>query len=288
MMGQALAAGLAMAFTGRILSAAAAGSFASWPLLATLPPWRIAFVFAGAIGLLVVLGMTLTREPPRHQAGPAQPAPTPGESALVLGQSRGAGAALSGLRHLLRRGLWFGGVATRHADARLPYHAADRGARLGPLSMLFSAIGPLVGGWLVDRSMKRGQVMTRFTILTIAPLLALPSTLAVLAPGVTLAMVIVASGNAVYAVAGTVMFSTLQSIVPPRMRATSIALTLVLNTLLGATCGPLLVATMTEKLFGDPASVGWSIALVAGPAVVLGSVLFALGGRAMRKASPSH
>ncbi|WP_245653890.1 MFS transporter, partial [Novosphingobium rosa] len=94
MMGQALAAGLAMAFTGRILSAAAAGSFASWPLLATLPPWRIAFVFAGIIGLLVVLGMTLTREPPRHQVGPAMPTPTPGESARWFWDNRAVLAPL--------------------------------------------------------------------------------------------------------------------------------------------------------------------------------------------------
>lgn len=286
MMGQALAAGLAMAFTGRILSAAAAGAFAHWPLLATLPPWRIAFVIAGASGLLVVLAMMTTREPPRRQQGPVLPIPTPGESARWFWSNKAVLAPLY-VGFAVCFVAAYGAAAWQPTMLMRSFHITPQivGARLGPLSMLFSATGPLIGGWLVDRSMKRGQVMSRFTILSIAPLLALPSTLAVLAPTVNWAMVIVASGNAVYAVSGTVMFATLQEIVPPRMRGTSIALTLVLNTLLGATCGPLLVAMVTERVLGDPAAVGWSVALVAAPAVVLGGLLFAIGGRAMRRAS---
>jgi len=284
MMGQALAAGIAMAFTGRILSAAAGGAFAHWPLLATLPPWRIAFIMAGASGLLVVLGMLATREPPRRQQGPVLAAPSLGESAIWFWSNRAVLAPLY-FGFAICFIAAYGAAAWQPTMLMRGFHVTTQvvGARLGPLSMLFSAIGPLIGGWLVDRSMQRGQVMSRFTILAIAPLLAVPSTLAVLAPSATWAMVIVASGNAVYAVAGTVMFATLQAIVPPRMRGTSIALTLVFNTLLGATCGPLLVAMVTEKVLGDPASVGWSIALVSAPAVVLGAGLFALGGRAMRR-----
>jgi hypothetical protein len=59
---------------------------------------------------------------------------------------------------------------------------------------------------------------------------------------------------------------------------------LVMNTILGATCGPLLVAGMTS-LLGDPAKVGWSIAMVAGPSVVLGAALFAIARRAARRAA---
>lgn len=285
MMGQALAAGIAMAFTGRILSAAATGAFAHWPLLASLPPWRIAFVMAGAIGLLVVLGMTFTREPLRRQTSAAPTAPSLAESARWFWDNRG-----------ILTPLYFGFaicfIAAYGAAAWQPtmlmrgFHVSIQsvGAQLGPLSMLFSAIGPLIGGWLVDRAMKRGQLMSRFTILAVGPFLALPSTLAVMAPSVTSAMVIVASGNAVFAVIGTVMFATLQEIVPPRMRGTSIALTLVFNTLLGATCGPLLVAMVTEKVLADPNAVGWSIAMVAAPALVVGGALYALGSHAMRKA----
>ena len=80
------------------------------------------------------------------------------------------------------------------------------------------------------------------------------------------------------------MFATLQAIVPPRMRGSSIALTLVLNTLIGATCGPLLIATITQRVMHDPALVGWSIAMVVIPCLTAGAVLYALARRAISRA----
>jgi hypothetical protein len=66
------------------------------------------------------------------------------------------------------------------------------------------------------------------------------------------------------------------------MRGSAISLTLVLNTLFGATLGPLLVATLTERVFGDPTRVGWSIAMVVLPCVIGASLLYALAARNMK------
>jgi MFS family permease len=285
MMGQALAQGLGMGFTGLILAKATAGAFATWPLLGSLAPWRVVFVLSGSIGLLVVLAMLSTREPERRGSQGHVVVPSMAESASWFWANKAVLAPLY-LGFAVCFIAAYGGAAWQPTMLMRGFGVSPQfvGQWLGPLSMLFSAIGPLLGGWLVDRSMQAGKPMLRFTLLSFMPLLALPSTLAVLAGDARLAAFIVATGNAVYAVCGTLMFATLQSIVPPRMRGTSIALTLVMNTLLGAACGPLLVASATNGLLGDPAKVGWAIALVAGPAVMLGAGLFALGRRGALRA----
>jgi len=286
MMGQSLAQGLGIAFTGLVLSAAAKGAFTAWPVLGTLAPWRTVFVISGSLGLVVVLGMLTTREPERRGQSPLAAHPGIGESAAWFWRNRAVLAPL-----YLGFGVCF--IAAYGAGAWQPtmlmrgYGVSPQfvGAWLGPLSMLFSATGPLVGGWLLDRSMKAGKPMLRFDLLAFMPLLALPSTLAVLAGNAKAAAFTVATGNAIFAVCGTLMFATLQAIVPARMRGTSIALTLVLNTLLGAARGPLLVASVTNGLLHDPAKVGWAIAMVAGPAVVVAACLFSLGRKAMQRAA---
>jgi len=57
----------------------------------------------------------------------------------------------------------------------------------------------------------------------------------------------------------------------------------VLNTLIGAACGPLLIASVTERFMHDPALVGWSIAMVVIPCLAAGSALYALARRAIRR-----
>jgi len=286
MTGQALASGIAIAFTGQILAAAARGAFMAWPILAGMAPWRTSFIIAGVLGLSVVIAMLSTREPERRGATQISRSSI-GQSASFFWNNKAVLAPLY-LGFAVCFIAAYGGAAWQPTMLTRGFGVSPQfvGAWLGPLSMLFSTIGPLVGGWLLDRSMQAGKPLARFTMLTFIPLLALPSTLAVLAGDPRLAALMIASGNAVYSASGTLMFATLQAIVPAHMRGTSIALTLVMNTILGATCGPLLVAGITS-LLGNPTHVGWSIAMVAGPAVVLGAGLFGLARRAMARSDLS-
>lgn len=287
MMGQGLASGVAISLTGLLVTAAGAGSFAGMPLIGHLVAWRIVFVVFGASGLFVALALLLlTREPERRTLAAEGPQPLPGAAeaayfwrnrAVLLPLYFGFATAFV---------VAYGGSTWAPTMLMRAYGATPGylGAWLGPLSMLFSAIGPLIGGTLLDRSMRSGRTMKRFAILSIAPLFALPSALAVLAGELHFATVLVASANAVFSVVGTVMFATLQSVVPPRMRGSAIALTLVLNTILGASLGPLMVASWTERVMHDPAMVGVSIAVICVPFLLLSAALYTLAGRAMRRA----
>lgn len=287
MMGQGLANGLAIVLTGLVVTQAAAGAFKGLPLLDTLAPWRIAFVLFGAGGIGVAAAMALfTREPARRGADiPASAKGVAGKAELQwLWANRAVMLPLYFAFAICFTAAYGGGAWTPTLLLRgYGVSPAFLGTWLGPAAMLFSVTGPLLGGWLLDRSVRKGKDHARFVILILAPLCAVPSALAVLAPDPRLAAILIASSNAIYACVGTVMFATLQTLVPPRMRGSAISLTLVLNTLLGATLGPLLVATMTERVLGDPAKVGWSIALVVIPCLIVATGLYALASRNMAR-----
>jgi MFS family permease len=149
--------------------------------------------------------------------------------------------------------------------------------------MAFAVVGPTIGGTLVDRCARTGDPLRKFLILIVAPLCAIPAALAVFAPRLGIAIVMVASSSAVFAVIGTSVLTTLQSIVAPEMRGLSVALSGLSNTILGGTSGPLLMAALTQHLYRKPELVGLSITSVAVPALIAGSLLFAFAGRSLRR-----
>ncbi len=292
MMGQGLANGLSISITGLLLALAMAGGFAFLPLLADLAPWRNAFIICGAGGLIVALALSFTTEPERrnvplaNSADKSTAATLPGvEEFRFLKRNAGVLVPLY-LGFAVAFFVAYGAASWAPAMLMRGFNVSPGllASILGPLTMGFTVFGPLLAGQLVDWSMRKGLYEARFTILAISPLLAFPAVFAVLAPSPTIAMILVASSSAAFALCGTVMFATLQALVPPQMRGISISLTLILNTLIGAALGPLFVAMYTERVLQDSTAVGWSIAAVCTPALICASLLFFLAGRAMKKA----
>ena len=60
-----MAAPLGISVGGLLLSAAAAGQFAAWPVMGALAPWRQVLVTVGATGLIAPLLLLTVREPVR-------------------------------------------------------------------------------------------------------------------------------------------------------------------------------------------------------------------------------
>jgi MFS family permease len=285
LMGQAAANGLGISIVSFLTDAAAAGRFERLDLVAELAPWRVAFVGCGLLGFLVIAALLPLREPGRR---------TGHTSVGLLEQTRAIGGYLLMHRAIfvpLYLGFALVFLAIYGAAAWAPTMLlrvfgstrAQLGTIFGPMTMALAIAGPLIGGWLVDAAMRRGDSLARFRILVIAPLLMIPSGLAVLAPNALTAMVLVAYKPAFVAVIGTTMLALLQSLVPPDMRGTAVSLTGLVNTVIGATLGPLLISIVTEQVLRDNRQVGTSIALVVIPALVLASALYAMAQRAIRR-----
>ena len=283
MMGQAIAAGLGISLTGLIVAAAGRGAFAGVPQFGGLAPWRIAFILFGSAGLLIAaLVLLLAREPARLGIAPAEGGRPGREGARFLWRHRGVMAPLY-LGFAACFTAAYGAAAWTPSLLLRGFHVtpAFLAAWLGPLTMAFSALGPLLGGWLVDRSMQSGRTGSRYAILAAAPICAIPAMLAAGVSDPRLAALLIASAAGVFSVIGTVMLSTLQLLAPAQLRGTAVALTLVLNTVLGASLGPVAIAGVTERVLGDPARVGLSIALVCVPCLVLAALLYAVAARAV-------
>jgi MFS family permease len=284
-MGQALALGLSISAAGGILQASSAGLFRGVPFLSTLAPWRLVFVLFGCAALVVIALMFTTREPVRRGAA---------HSGHMWSQIKTCVAYMSRNRAVFipfylgfslyfaaayGSGAWTPTMLMRGFGAT----GGQLGKWLGPMSLGFGIAGPLFAGFIADRKSQRKTYDARLRVLAIAPLAGLPCALAVFAPGLMPAMVLVASSGAVSVFIGTVAFAALQSMVPNTMRGVSIALTGLVNTILGAALGPLMVAELTQHLFHKPALVGYSIAAFCVPAVLLGSGCFALSLWNMRR-----
>ena len=283
LMGQAVANGLAISVTGAILSASQRGAFRNLPALQTLEPWRAVFVICGVAGLLVAAALLTCADPRRHAAKHG--------AGLAL-QARASASYLrenAAIFFPLYLGFAVCFMAAYGAGAwtavmlmrGFSLTPAALAKSLGPLTIAFGILGPLLAGALIDYNARRKAHVSKLTTLAVAPLFAVPSALAVFSHNPSLAIVLVAIIGAVMAMVGTTTISALQELVPANMRGITIALTGILNTLLGAASGPLLVALLTDHVFHDPKLVGYSIACVTVPALLIAAVCFAFARRAL-------
>lgn len=288
-MGQGLAGGISLSVTGGILTFAAAGGFAGVALLDGMGAWRTTFVICGSLGLLLALALLTTTEPRSRQPVAERGAlkdSLPGTEEWAY-LRRNAGVLLplylgfaTCFMVAYGAGAWEPAMLMRAFDVSPGF----LGTWLGPLTIAFAIAGPLLGGFFTDWSMKSERYTARFAFLALVPLIGIPGTLSVMAPNAEVAAIMIASKSAVFALMGTVMLTTLQAIVPPGMRGIAISLTLILNTLIGAALGPLLIAAVTERVFQDPAMVGWSIAMICAPAFLASALCYAIAWRNMQKA----
>jgi hypothetical protein len=69
---------------------------------------------------------------------------------------------------------------------------------------------------------------------------------------------------------------------PSAMRAQIMALHLLLMNLLALSLGPFIVAAVTDKVFGRPTAVGYSLAWVDAAATGMAAYLFFIGRRAFK------
>jgi MFS family permease len=150
----------------------------------------------------------------------------------------------------------------------------------GPIAIVFGLAGPMVGGWLVDKMVERGGAAGLLRMLSFAPLLAVPSTLAVFASNAHAAIFLAATQSGCSAIVGAATLAYLQSAVPPELRGFSVSLTGLVNTLLGLALGPMLVAMTTQNILGDDTQVGLGIFFVAMPAFCVSAALYAWSRRA--------
>lgn len=264
---------LALAVFGSALPIGSMIALAIGGLIADIWGWRMAFLLAGAPGLLVAIIIFLTVADPRRASG--APARTPStvwsDTGVLLGKRSFLLFVLaSGFFAMAGYGLqaFIASFFMRvHADDIVAFAAPlhrSTGLHLGEVAIIGPALGVIVGvaglssallsGLLTDRLVARDvryfSRMTGVPLLIAAPVLVL----GLWVPGFGSALLCIAIAHMVMGLAGPPISSCLQSLAPPNMRATASALSLLALVMFGNGLGPVFVGVSSDLI----ASLGYA------------------------------
>ncbi|MXO66184.1 spinster family MFS transporter [Altericroceibacterium endophyticum] len=252
----------------------------TFPLIGTLRPWQMTFLIVGLPGVLWALVLLATvPEPPRRESAGAQ---TPSFLATMrfIGSFRGTYAPMfiaNGVKAMLSFGtaVW----SPAFFERQFGYAPGAPGPILGIISLIVSPIGLILGGYLANRMAAAGyrdanMRMVFYVTIPLIPVAVLypllpQAWMAYAAVGLSLFLGSLGAGPANAAV---------QAITPGRMRGTVTAIYIAIFNVLGYGLGPLVIALLSDNLYGT-ANLGFSMATTA---AVLGPVGLVLAWVALR------
>lgn len=279
--GVPLGAGIAMILGAFVVQAVLAAPAVDLPLVGPVEAWRTIFLWVAAPGLIVCLLLLTIREPPRRGAqgasarGDAPPAP--GFLAHLAGQRVALGALFAGMSLI---GLvMYGVIAWVPTFFARTYGmtVSQAGLWFGVIMAIGGAAGLVMGGTLADRMFGKGVADAHLRVMRLSILLGGPPLLAaMLMPGAPLAFVMLALAFPLLTMHG-VGTVALQLITPNEYRARVTALYFFVVNLTGLGFGPMLMALLTDHLFGDDGALRYSMALVTGVALPLAAIVLTVG-----------
>jgi MFS family permease len=270
--------------------------------------WRAAFLVAAAPGLVLAAVIALTVKDPRGR--PVRNTVPLGRSiaaglrdfgATVVALSRkptfwfaavGAGfSAFVGYAHLFFNASFF----LRCHSAELTALAGHFGLKpiglLGPILGVASGVGGLIGsllgGHITDRA-STGDRRLSMSVPAIAALVAIPAIAAIYTlPSVLPALALLLVPNIAATFWYGAVYSTAQSVVEPRRRATAAALLLLILNLIGLGFGPPFLSAVSDFLaksqhLGEAEGLRWAM-IAAGSFSVLAAAFFWLARRWVRE-----
>ena len=262
--GSMIAFGVGSVITGFILGAAPQGLFDGIGFLESRAPWRIAFILAGGSGLVLAAAFLPVKEPVRAET-------------RVIDEGSGGlrdsiGVMLGNLQIYLpffvALALFGVGISVVFywgpvLLARVYDYPVDEVSKmLGFGHIAWAVAGAVAAGFLTDLVARRKGPAGLISLAAVIALLGIPTSLAVFAGNGPAAVVLLSGVTFASAIFGSAMLSVVAEVSPQRTRGLATALYAFFMTLIGASSGPLLVAYVTEQVFGSDNAVGLSIAIV--------------------------
>lgn len=237
--------------------------------------WRTTFFIVGLLGLPVVLLIFTVREPRR--AVVAVPAEVP-----TLRQT---------LLHLRAHSSVYGGIIVGYAIMTITsfgtvlwapsyfirvhgFDASSVGSLFGLVMGIGGTAGVLLGGVVADALARRGSVDAAPRVVIASLVLQTPLfAFAYLLSDTRTAIGFFASAVFVMALQGGLQATTLQLLAPERMRGLVIAIYLMVANMVGMGAGPLIIALLTEHVFGARDAIGKSLAIASAASSLVAAVL---------------
>lgn len=264
--GLTIGGGLAMMLGGAAVQTFARLGTVNVPLLGIFKPWQAAFLFVGLLGLPVATLILALRDPRHGKAVQASLAKAGvGETMGYIWERRGAFVPILlgyGFMVIVNYALviWVPTYFIR-AHAMNP---AQVGLAMGSLMLFAGTPGLIAGGlvsdWLMRRGYKDAPVrVVLFSVISQAPFFIG----AVLADSTPLALGLMGIAVFLITLNGGLQGATFQILAPGRMHGQTVATYLVVANAISLGIGPILTGLITDKVLGDPARIGESLAITA-------------------------
>lgn len=284
-LGASIGSAIAYLGGGELIGFAARHGMITLPLLGVLAPWRFTFVAAGLPGLAIAALALTMREPPRRsRTGDAAERPS-GFPGFLKAHRRVSLAYILGYSFI---NLPFAGFLLWGPALFDRVHGMEPAALGLPLALLFlvpTTLGQWAGAAWTDRALAQGHGDAPFRTAAWCAALLVP---------VSIAMPLLSNAQAALIALGLLLFLTCASVghhavvaamvAPNRLRGLYIALFFFVQNVMGQAVIALITAFLTDRVFGAPASIGLSMAIVGGAGSVLGFLLLAHGRDALRRA----
>jgi hypothetical protein len=239
-----------------LLQSAGAGAFAGFPLLGGLEPWQVTLVLVGACGLPLSLLLLFIREPTR--LGTEEPMREDSILRSLVSACRHIFENRKVYRPLLifaafgammsfAKSAWFPAALGRH------WHMTPDqiGPPLGLMTLIGGVLGLLIGGWIMNRSVARGRTAMDYAIVGVLGT-AVGLVIAFTAPNVAVSFAGVQVSQFFVGISFAAGATTLGEVTPVSMMGRVSAVYLVVQTLIGQSAGPFVVAVVSESIFDGP------------------------------------
>jgi MFS family permease len=243
------------------------------PIVGALKPWQTVFFVVGLPGLLVALWAMTLREPVRQGVVGSD---APALSAVISYLRANAGAL--GSVYLC---MAFAAMTSYSANAWVvsmlirTFHSTtvQAGHSYGVVVIAFGALGVIAGGLLGDAASARGWLSGRLLVMACASAAAVP--FAAMAPlAGSPSGVLIALGPMIFF--GTMVIglgpSTLQELVPNRMRGTATSIGVLVVNVIGLGLGPTSVALVTDYVLHDEHQLRYSLGVLLPCMLVVSAV----------------
>jgi len=276
-MGVYFGAGLALIIGGFVIQLVSQAGNVSLPLVGEVYPWQVTFFVVGLLGLPIILLLMTVREPLRR-----------GATQTSEGSNASAFPELKKFVRLNLRTLVFHFLAFSFIGIGIAgymvwtptlfirsfgWQASEIGFMYGFILFFGGTSGVYAGGFLADWLQQRGHSDAILRSAYTSALLIVPFAIATpLMPNATLAVISLALTAFFLAMPQGLPAAALQVITPNALRAQLTALYFLVGNLIANGFGPTLFALVTDFVFGDPAMLRYSMAIVSAIVLPLGAL----------------